>query len=105
MLRRPFQNLAHVAAFGVARANAIGPVGQLDVSGHAKVHNHFGVTDKTMDVSRLMILRVRNESSVSETKRRHMRQYNPSHLGYQATVSSSSAPQGDKNTGDEPRIF
>jgi len=69
MFRRCSQNLTHIAALCVARANAVGPIGERDISIDAEVNDNFGLSRKTMNVSRLMVLRISNEKDSAETKR------------------------------------
>ena len=84
MFRRCSQNPAHVTALCVARANAVGSIGESDIPINADVNDDFGLSRKTMNVARLMVLRINFEQGISEAKRRHESKYNPSPLGYQA---------------------
>lgn len=60
MFRSRFQNPTHIAALGVARANAVGSVGEHDISIAAEVDDDFLLSRKTMNVTGLMILRIGN---------------------------------------------
>jgi len=71
MFRRCPQNLAHITALGVARANAVGPVGQRKISVETMVNDDFRLSRKTMDMTRLMVLRISDETDIAETKRCH----------------------------------
>ena len=42
MIRRCRQYIAHVAALGIARTDAIRPIGEHDISIEIKVNDHFG---------------------------------------------------------------
>lgn len=55
-----------------ARADAIRPIRQRDVSMDAEVDNHFRLSDKAMNMARLMVLRIRDEQDISETERCHI---------------------------------
>src|ERR1700680_2574808 len=52
----------------------------------AKVNNHFSLSNKAMNMTRFMVLRVRDEQDISETERCHASKYNPSALGYQTGI-------------------
>ena len=41
MSRRCRQNIAHVAALGIARTDAIRPIGKRDISVEIEVNDHF----------------------------------------------------------------
>jgi hypothetical protein len=83
MLRRYSQNLPHVTALGAGRSDAVGPIRKCDKSIDAKVYDNFRLSGKTMNMSRLMVLRIGYKQSISETPRRHDSQSNPSRFGYQ----------------------
>lgn len=71
MFGRCPQNLAHITALGVARADAVGPVGECDISIDAMVNDNFNLSRETMNVTRLMVLRISDEPDIAETKRCH----------------------------------
>ncbi len=84
MFRRCSQNPAHITALCVARANAVGPIGESDIPIDADINDNFGLSRKTMNMTRFMVLRINFEQDISEAKRRHASKYNLSVLGYQA---------------------
>jgi hypothetical protein len=90
IFRRRSQNLTHVTAFCVAWANAVGPIGECDISIDADINDNFGLSRKTMNVTRLMVLWISDEPDIAETKRCHALEYNPSDLGYQAPADAIS---------------
>jgi len=75
----------------VARANAVGPVGECNTSVDTDINDNFGLSRKTMNMSRLMVLWISNERDIAETKRCHGLDYNPSDLGYQG-LSANEMP-------------
>ena len=83
MFRRRSQNLANIASLGVSWPDAIGPIGECDISIDVEIDDNFGLPRKTMNMPRLMVLRISNEQNIAETKRCHAIEYNPSTLGYQ----------------------
>jgi hypothetical protein len=83
MVRRRSQNPADVAALCVARANSVRPIRECDIPIEVEVNDDFSLCRKTMNMTRLMILRISDEQDIAETKRCHMLNYNPSLLGYQ----------------------
>lgn len=83
MLRRNSQYPPHVAASGIGRSKTIVPIGKCNISVDAKAHDNFRLSGKTMNMARLMILRISNEQDIAETKRCHTPKYNPSRFGYQ----------------------
>lgn len=83
MFRCRCQNLTHITALCVARANAIRPVGEHNFPGDAEINDNLGLPCKTMNMARLMVLRIRNKPDTAETKRCHAIDCNPSVLGYQ----------------------
>jgi hypothetical protein len=84
MFRRQIQNSMDIAALGVPWANAVRAVRERNISIDADINDDFGLSRKTMNVTRLMILRIGNEQDTAETKRCHAPLDNPSNLGYQA---------------------
>jgi len=66
MFRCRFQDRPHVAALRVGWTKAIGPVGESDVPVDAKINDDFGFAGKSVDVARLMVLRVGNEPDFVE---------------------------------------
>jgi hypothetical protein len=74
----------HVTALCVARTNAVGPIGERNFSIGANINNKFYLSGKTMNMTRVMVLRIRDEQDIAETKRCHKLNYNLSDLGYQA---------------------
>jgi len=71
MFRRCPQNLANITALGVARASAVGPVGERHISVDSKVNDNLSLSRETMNVTRLMVLRISDEPDIAETKRCH----------------------------------
>ena len=69
MFSRCSQNLTQITALCVAWPNAVGPIGEPDISISAEVNDNFGLSRKTVNVSRLMVLRIGNEQDIAETKR------------------------------------
>lgn len=84
MFRRRSQNLAHFTALCVAWANAITPIGECDISIDADINDNLGLSRETVNVTRLMVLRIGDEQDIAETKRCHALHYNLSRLGYQS---------------------
>src|SRR5260370_11923192 len=84
MFRRCSQNPAHINALCVARANAVGPIGESDIPIDADINDNFGLSRKTMNLTRFMVLRINFEQNISEAKQHHASKYKPSVLGYQA---------------------
>ena len=97
MFHRRSQNLTHVAALCIARANAVGPVGECDISIDAEVNDNFSLSRKAMNVTRFVVLRISNEQDIAETKRCHGLKYNPSDLGYQARQRLEPLPRRKLN--------
>jgi hypothetical protein len=96
MFRRCSQNPTHVTALGVARANAVGPIGECDISIEAEVNDNFSLSRETMNVTRYMVLRISDEPDIAETKRCHALHYNPSDLGYQSAFCEWNVPSQNK---------
>jgi hypothetical protein len=90
MFRRRPQYLTYITALGVARANAVGPVGECDISIDSEVNDNFSLSRKTMNMTRLMVLRISNEPDIAEAKRCHALKYNPSDLGYQDALANGA---------------
>jgi len=83
MFRGRFQDRPYVAALRVGRTKAIGPVGESDIPIDPKVDDDFGFASESVDMARLMVLRVGNEPDFVEPQRCHASHYNLSGLGYQ----------------------
>jgi hypothetical protein len=92
MFRRRSHNLTHITVLCVPWPNAIRPIGECDISIDAEVNDNFGLSRKTMNMARLMVLRICDEPDIAETKRRHMLKYNPSDLGYQGASCEWNPP-------------
>jgi hypothetical protein len=103
MFRRCPQNLTHITALGVARANAVGPIGEGDISIDSEVDDNFSLCRKTMNMTRLMVLRISNELDIAEAKRRHAPQYNPTDLGYQRACYEWNVPSQNKFDGENKK--
>jgi hypothetical protein len=96
MFRRRPQYLTHITALGVARANAVGPIGECDISIDSEVNDNFSLSRETMNVTRYMVLRISDEPDIAETKRCHALHYNPSDLGYQRACYEWNVPSQNK---------
>src|SRR5258708_239187 len=84
MFRRCSQNPAHITALCVARANAVGPIGESDIPIAADINDNFGLSRKTMNMTRFIVLRINFEQDISEAKRRHASKANLNVLGYKS---------------------
>ena len=105
MFRRQCQNLTHITALCVARANAVGPVGECNTSIDSDINDNFGLSRKTMNMTRLMVLWISDEQDIAETKRCHGLDYNPSHLGYQARPRVKVPAQIKFSSGDQKSAY
>ncbi len=81
MFRCSSQNLAHFTALCIPRANTVATAGKRDITITPKVDDEFGFSGETMNVPRLMVLRINDKQNVFETARRHKQNYNQSRLG------------------------
>ena len=105
MFRRRSQNLTHIAALCVARANAVGPIGERNISIDADINDNFGFSRKTMNMTWLMVLRISDEQDIAETKRCHTPKYNPSVLGYQARPRANAPSQIKFTSGGQKPTY
>ncbi len=96
MFRRRSQNLPNIAALCVSWPDAIRPISECDISIFTDIDDNFGLSRKTMNMPRLMVLRISNEQNIAKTKRGHVIEYNPRRLGYQ-TQQFMGIPKRDLN--------
>ncbi len=66
MFCRRSKNSSHVAAFGVSRAYAVSSISKSNISIDPEIDDYLGLSRKTMNMTRFVILRVSNESNIAE---------------------------------------